>query len=560
METTPTVMKVIPKKVAPVIDVETGIKLKKKVAAYARVSTDMEDQKNSFKAQLEEYESRISKNPDWEFVELYSDEGISGTSTKHREGFLRMVDDAIAGKIDLILVKSISRFARNTVDCLSIIREFRKHDVEVWFDKEAISTNNRKIDMMLTVYASFAQGESESISENVKWGIRKRMAKGQRKMHTSTTLGYVTDPDGKVVIDESEVEIVEEIFNLYIFGYSMNDICKTMEERGFKTGKGNAQWKLADVLRILNNEKYIGDFVMQKTVVKDVLDHKAYKNDGIEEMYILQNHHEAIIDRGLFDLVKSIKQRKFKEKEPSNVVNLLNGLVFCEDCLRPLTLVYAHPNSPYKRAVLTCKSTSKSSLNYRICSISNTIDYTLAVKALMDVFARFNSINDKAIALVGEAYKFAMTEIAKRIQSLKKSNEDNQIKLSQLIQAQIKENDVEKYRFRYGQLNKLINTNNDEINSLENEAYSMMKACSFQEQINKYKSNADYLTYDLVKDFIKTIIRTTDNELLFVLCDEPIILTTDLISEIKEKEPIYSSEVSDSKRVLKYKVIRLERK
>ena len=256
METTPTVMKVIPKKVAPVIDVETGIKLKKKVAAYARVSTDMEDQKNSFKAQLEEYESRIGKNPDWEFVELYSDEGISGTSTKHREGFLRMVDDAIAGKIDLILVKSISRFARNTVDCLSIIREFRKHDVEVWFDKEAISTNNRKIDMMLTVYASFAQGESESISENVKWGIRKRMAKGQRKMHTSTTLGYVTDPDGKVVIDESEVEIVEEIFNLYIFGYSMNDICKTMEERGFKTGKGNAQWKLADVLRILNNEIY----------------------------------------------------------------------------------------------------------------------------------------------------------------------------------------------------------------------------------------------------------------------------------------------------------------
>ena len=178
-----TTITVIPKKEILAINPTTGNVIKRRVAAYARVSTDLEDQKNSFNAQLEEYTTRISKNPTWEFVKLYSDKGISGTSTKHRVGFQRMIKDALDGKIDLILVKSISRFARNTVDCLKTVRELRKKNVEVYFDKESISTNDTKVDMMLTIFASFAQEESKSISENVKWGVRKRMAKGQRKMN-----------------------------------------------------------------------------------------------------------------------------------------------------------------------------------------------------------------------------------------------------------------------------------------------------------------------------------------------------------------------------------------
>ena len=172
-----TTITVIPKKQVLSINPTTGDVVKKRVAAYARVSTDLEDQRNSFNAQLEEYTTRIGKNPSWEFVKLYSDQGISGTSTKHRVGFQRMIKDALDGKIDLILVKSISRFARNTVDCLKTVRDLRKKNVEVYFDKEAISTNDTKVDMMLTIFASFAQEESKSISENVKWGVRKRMAK-----------------------------------------------------------------------------------------------------------------------------------------------------------------------------------------------------------------------------------------------------------------------------------------------------------------------------------------------------------------------------------------------
>ena len=169
---------------------------------------------------------------------------------------------------------------------------------------------------MLTMFASFAQEESKSISENVKWGVRKRMAKGQRKMHTATTKGYLTSPDGKVVVDKTEVEVVKEVFNLYLCGYSFREIIKIMEEQHYKTGTGKDKWAIADVLRMLENEKYIGDFVMQKTVVLDFLDHKAYKNDGLEEKYVLQNHHEAIIDRGSFELVKIIRKKKMDDYPP----------------------------------------------------------------------------------------------------------------------------------------------------------------------------------------------------------------------------------------------------
>ena len=380
-----TTIKVIPKKEILAINPTTGNVIKRRVAAYARVSTDLEDQKNSFNAQLEEYTTRISKNPTWEFVKLYSDKGISGTSTKHRVGFQRMIKDALDGKIDLILVKSISRFARNTVDCLKTVRELRKKNVEVYFDKESISTNDTKIDMMLTIFASFAQEESKSISENVKWGVRKRMARGQRKMNVKTTLGYKTNHEGKVIIDESTKDIVIQVFNLFAVGYTYREIAQIMTDRGIKTGTGKDVWKVYDIDKIISNEKYVGDFVMQKTVVVDFLDHKTVINNGVEEKYIVQNHHDAIIDRQTFNEIQSLRKAKFtKGNNNSSKVNLISKIFYCERCLRNMKVITIHPGTSYARRVFTCKVNNKASPHYKDCDAPLTINYELMNRAISE--------------------------------------------------------------------------------------------------------------------------------------------------------------------------------
>ena len=557
MENTPTVMKVIPKKITPVVNVETGITLKRKVAAYARVSTDLLDQKNSFNAQKEEYESRISKNPDWEFVGLYADEGISGTSTKNRKEFKQMIDDATHGKIDLILVKSISRFARNTVDCLQTVRDLRKANVEVWFDKESISTNDKKVDIMLTMFASFAQEESKSISENVKWGVRKRMAKGQRKMHTATTLGYVTAPDGKVVVDESEREIVKEVFNLYLCGYSMYNIANIMTGRNIPTGTGNRVWQTGDVLRILNSEKYIGEFVMQKTVVQDFLDHKAYVNDGLEEKYILENHHEPIISKEQFELVKTIRQKKVEAKDPTKVVNILFGIVVCEHCLRPMKFVYVHPSTSYKRAVLTCKTTAKVSENYRICDIQNTLDYELVKIATGDVFSKYSTLKNEVVTLISGAYEKAMEEIAIKTASIKKENEALQEELASIIKTQLKSTDMDTLKFKYDQTKKKLDYNNDLYLKLIDEAYKTYKKEMFQMRVCEYKNNPEILTYQLVRTIIKLVIRREDNSIRFVIGDDEPEINRREINKLLSLEPIYTSMIKGYKGELRYDVVKI---
>lgn len=558
METATTVMKVIPKKSTITFDLETGQKVKRKVAAYARVSTDLEDQKNSFNAQLDEYRTRIQKNQDWEFVGLYSDEGISGTCLKNRDGFKKMIKDALNGKIDLILVKSISRFARNTVDCLKTVRDLRNANVEVYFDKEAISTNDKKTDIMLTMFASFAQEESKSISENVKWGVRKRMAKGQRKMHTSTTIGYVTEPNGKVIVDESERHIVVMVFNLFLCGYTYREIGDFMEEQGILTGTGKKHWDFPDVSRILNCEKYVGDFVMQKTVVKDFLDHKAFKNNGIEEQYILENHHEAIIPRALFDFVTALRKEKADDRAtPRNLENKLNRIFVCENCLRTMNRVWVHPNTPYKKPVLTCKTTAKVSEKYKTCNAENTIDYNLALKATSEVFAIFNDLDDRIPTFISGAYEQALNTISIRIKDITSKNEKLQSELTSIIKLQISSEEMEQYKFKYDQIKKLINKNNDEIIALRKDAHNVIAKERFELMISGYLKSADLLTYDLIKDLIKKAIRKKDNSIRFIISKQEIVITKSNIDELLNQKPIYESMVSDSNKELHFDVIRI---
>lgn len=555
METRQMTMRVIPKKVKPTVDIETGLKIKKKVAAYARVSTDLEDQKNSLNAQKDEYSRRIQEHEDWEFVNLYFDEGITGTSLKKRKGFNDMIEDAKAGLIDLILVKSISRFARNTVDCLQTVRELRAAEVEVFFEKEHLYASDKKANSMLTFYAQFAQEESQSISENVKWGIRTRMKRGDRKMSTATTLGYVTDPKGKVVVDSSEIRIIEKVFNLYLVGYSYRDIVNELNGHGWKTGAGSS-WKISDVMRMLSNEKYIGTFVMQKTVVKDFLDHKAYKNDGIEEKYILDNHHESIITRKYFEMIQAIKEAKTINKNDGNPTCVVFNTIICEHCLRPLNIIHYKRYTGYKNTVLTCKTTAKSSLNYKNCVAKGTLNYQLVQMAIKEIFEHFGLITNEINTLLEESYKAAQISLSEEHLKLKDENEILQKKLSEILNKQVHGGDFDQCKFDYELTNKKIKANNQRILELKNELYVNLKKFKYSEKIDEYLKSGT-LTYEVVHNYIKKGIRRKDNSVRFIFSDSDVEINETNVNSLLEINPIYKSSVTLDDVSLDFDVIRI---
>lgn len=225
---------VIPASVNKFTDIPLAAPRKKKVAAYARVSTDEEEQQTSYAAQCDYYERYIKSRSDWEFVKVYADEGISGCSTKKRIGFTTMIDDALNGKIDIILAKSLSRFSRNTVDSLTTIRKLKANGIEVWFEKENIRTFDPKVEVLLTILASLSQEESRSISENVTWGVRKKMADGKFTLAYSRFLGYDRGEDGSLIINEEQAKIVRKIYGMFLKGISPYGIAKMLTKEGIK--------------------------------------------------------------------------------------------------------------------------------------------------------------------------------------------------------------------------------------------------------------------------------------------------------------------------------------
>lgn len=335
-------------------------KRKKRVCAYARVSTNNLDQLNSYNAQIDEYSKRIKEHPDWEFAGLYADEGLSGTSYKRRTQFNQMIEDAKSGLIDMILVKSVSRFSRNTIDSLSIIRELREIGVEVFFEKENTSSLDSKVDFHLTIFSSIAQEESRNISENIKWGIRKRYKQGHVRINTKRFLGYDKDEDGNLVINAEEAQTVEYIFMLYILGYSYTAICKKLIKEGYKNGYGKVNFSPSSIMRILKNEKYVGDALLQKTVTIDYLTHKTVKNEGHAPQYYIKNNHPPIINRETFEGVQQLIKNRTKDNTSTRFSNKypLSGFVYCGSCHRVLNRNH-YRYKTNNRVVLTCKNNYK---------------------------------------------------------------------------------------------------------------------------------------------------------------------------------------------------------
>ena len=304
---------------------------KRRVAAYARVSTDKEEQESSFEAQVNYYTKLIRSNPEWIFVEVYADEGISGTSTKKREGFTRMIDDALAGHIDLILTKSVSRFARNTVDSLTTVRKLKEKGVEVYFEKENIYTLDSKGELLITIMSSLAQEEARNISENTAWGRRKQFAEGKHSLAYKTFLGYDKGPDGGLVVNEGQAEIVRRIYSEFLSGRTPYMIAKGLTADGIKTPGGKDVWRSTTIRSILTNEKYYGAAILQKTVKPDVLS-PPRKNTGELPSYYIAEDHEPIVSEEMFRIVGEELKRRSEAEGKAHGGSVFSGRIVCADC------------------------------------------------------------------------------------------------------------------------------------------------------------------------------------------------------------------------------------
>ena len=340
----------IPKKLDNITNLMLSSVAKKKVAAYARVSTDSEEQASSYEAQVDYYTNYIKQNKNWIYVDTYSDEGISGTSTKKRDGFNRMIKDALDGKIDLILTKSISRFARNTVDSLNTIRKLKEKNIEVFFEKENIGTLDGKGELLLTIMSSISQEESRSISQNTTWGIRKQFADGKVRMSTKNFLGYDKDKDGKLVINKEQAETVKLIYKLYLLGYSTYKISDELEKRHIKSPAGKDKWLPNSVMSILRNEKFKGDALLQKHYTQDFLTKKQVKNKGEVEQYYVSDDHEAIIDKKTFDMV----QLEIKNRDLRYSSDIIGSKLVCGKCGCKFGRKVWHSNDKYKKVIYRC--------------------------------------------------------------------------------------------------------------------------------------------------------------------------------------------------------------
>lgn len=348
------VVTVIPQRIQPLTHNPLHSLVRKKVAGYARVSTDSDEQENSYSAQVDYFTGYIQARKDWEFVGIYTDEGITGTNTTHRDGFNRMIKDALAGKIDLIVTKSVSRFARNTVDTLTTIRQLKEHGVEVFFQKENIYTFDSKGELLLTIMSSLAQEESRSISENVTWGKRKSFADGKISMPYKSFLGYQRGEDNLPEIVEDEARVIRKIYNWFMEGATVHQIAKHLTETGIKTPTGTNQWPDSTVKSILRNEKYMGDAILQKTFCTDFLTKKYKKNEGEVPQYYVKNSHPAIISKELFELV----QLEMKERERAgnrySGKSLFASKIVCGQCGGYYGSKVWHSTDAYRRVIWRC--------------------------------------------------------------------------------------------------------------------------------------------------------------------------------------------------------------
>lgn len=380
MTRTPKNVRIIPAK--PEFTAQQTAVRQLRVAAYCRVSTDKDEQQLSFEAQRDFYTDKIMKNPEWALAGIFADKGISGTSATKRPEFMKMIRLCKQGKIDLILTKSVQRFARNTVDSLEHVRLLKSLGIGVIFETQGLDTRKMTNEFLLTVYASLAQAESESISANVKWGKQKSAAKGRVIFSYANFLGYHRGPDGFPEIDPEQAEVVRRIYDSFLAGQSRRQIAEALMAEGIPSPTGKSGWSPTSILAVLQNEKYKGDALLQKTFVEDCMSHKVKINRGERPQYYVEDSHPGIIEKGVWNRVQEELARRGSKHRVSEVrTKTLQGKYSAKYALTEL-LVCGHCGTPYRRATWKKNGNTKvvwrciSRLDYgkRYCTESPTLE------------------------------------------------------------------------------------------------------------------------------------------------------------------------------------------
>lgn len=365
------------------------------MAAYCRVSTDQEEQLSSYENQVSYYTNFISNNPQYELAGIYADEGISGTNTKKRKNFNRMIDDCEAGKIDRIIVKSISRFARNTLDCLNYVRRLKELGIGVTFEKEAIDTLDAKGEVLLTILSSLAQDESRSISENSTWGIRKRFEQGKFSVNTRKFMGYDSDESGNLIVNEEQAKIVRMIYEKYLCGRNYFVIARELNEAGIPGWNGKVNWIASTIETMLHNEKYKGDALLQKTYTVDFLTKKREKNQGQIAQYYVENNHPAIVKPEIWEAVQLEEQRRreymklhhIKAYSSDLANNPFASKIICGECGEAFGRKKWRPRPGEYRSVWQCNA------RYRVKGVMGCTNRHIDESTLEEIFVKaWNSL------------------------------------------------------------------------------------------------------------------------------------------------------------------------
>jgi site-specific DNA recombinase len=509
----------------------------KNTAAYCRVSTDNEEQLTSYENQLEYYKEKILRNPEWQYAGIFADEGISGTQTNKRIEFNNMIKKCEQGKIDIVLTKSISRFARNTVDCLKYVRLLKSLGIAIIFEKENINTMSAESETLISLLASLAQAESESISGNVKWGKRKGYAQGKATISFNHLLGYEKDKDNNPVIVAAEAEIVKHVFERYLAGGSLLSIKASIEEKGYLTKRGSKNWSTYVIRHMLENEKYVGDVIMQKTYTTDCISKKVKQNNGELPKYWIKNNHPAIIDRVTWNRVQKEKarrngKRKVADKTKTELSKYsskyaLSELLICGECGSHYRRVTWSRNG-VKTRLWRCICRLEHGKKY--CRESPTLKENLLENAILSEVNKYIS-NENLIDILNGNMHEVLTENMDEVQNpfhMKKEMQRLENLRKDLI-AGTKDVDVKARSSHYKRIGEITS----ELSSLQSKVSTV-----------EIKDKGNVILDELVNN--KTKIESFDNDIIRQLIDYVRVIDKDIV-EVKFRHGASSEVALDSK-------------
>ena len=491
----------------------------KRVAAYCRVSTDSEEQLTSYTTQKKVYTEMIAARPDWELAGIYADEGISGTRADKRPQFQKMIKDCFAGKIDYIVTKSVSRFARNTVDCLEHVRILKNRGIGIFFEEQNIDTLSIDSELYLVIYAGFAQSESESMSKNITWAYRKRFEDGKVLMQYKSMLGYRKGADGEPEIVPEEAKIVTRIFDMFLSGQTVRAISEQLRSEKINIPGKNFSFSHVMVYNILRNEKYCGDSILQKTITVDCISKTRRDNMGEAPMYYVQNSHPAIISRETYHMTQAeIARRKTlapaSEKKAVTVAGkysryALSEVLVCGECgsrYRRVTWT-----SGGKRVVWRCSNRLENGKKY--CKMSLTVKEESLHAAIVRAINKFNSQDHAAYlalmkATIGEALGIQaetaeIDELKRRIDAL------NQKMVSIIQKAARDGEDIEEHESEFKEMAESIALFKQRISVLEQakstDAEMSERMAKIQEIIDERQAHQDVYDDSIVRQMIECI-------------------------------------------------------